>query len=251
MKLKLPVKIEKSGVDRKRAAILGGLLVVLLLAYLFNRSSGGGDSEPVAKSRPAAAPAQTGFDTYGARPAGRASNRLAREGSGRILGDFQPTMKPKGVDPSSIDPTLHLDELAKLQNVKVEGPQRSLFKFSEGQAAAGPQLAKIKEPDKIKPIDVMVGPKPAPPPPPPPPPPTVAAIPLKFYGFVNPKKTGDKRAFFLDGEDIIVAREGDMIKKRYKIVHIGVSSAVVEDTQAAAQAQNNPQTLPLVQEQNS
>ena len=72
-----------------------------------------------------------------------------------------------------------------------------------------------------------------------------APIPLKFYGFINPLKSGTKRAFFLDGEDIIVASEGQLIKNRYKIVRIGVNSAVVEDTQA----KNNQQTLPLVEEQ--
>ncbi len=72
--------------------------------------------------------------------------------------------------------------------------------------------------------------------------PKAPPIPLKFYGFVNKSKVGDKRAFFLDGEDIVIAAEGDIIKKRYKIVRIGVNSAVVEDTQFKS---NNQQTLPL------
>jgi hypothetical protein len=59
---------------------------------------------------------------------------------------------------------------------------------------------------------------------------------------VNPSKADSKRAFFLDGEDIVIASEGDVIKKRYKIVRIGVNSAVVEDTQFKS---NNQQTLPL------
>ena len=246
MKLKI---VEKSGVDRKRVMWLGGLLGVALLIFIVNRNSSneGGPSEPAPKARPSAPGGpQAGFETYGARPAGRASTRIEREGMGRILGDFQPSMKPKNVDPTTIDPTLHLDELAKLQNVTADGARRSLFKFSEGPPPEA-LLAK-NEPPKIKIVHDMVGPKPQPPPPPPAPPAPPPAIPLKFYGFVDPKKTGgEKRAFFLDGEDIIVAGEGDMVKKRYKIVHIGVNSAVVEDTQA----QNNQQTLPLVQEQNS
>ena len=79
-------------------------------------------------------------------------------------------------------------------------------------------------------------------PPEPPPEPKAPPIPLKFYGFVNKTKVGDKRAFFLDGEDIVIAAEGDTIKKRYKIVRIGVNSAVVEDTEFKS---NNQQTLPL------
>ena len=86
-----------------------------------------------------------------------------------------------------------------------------------------------------------------PPPPgvelPPPPDPKAPPIPPKFYGFVNPSKAAiDKRAFFLHGEDIIIAREGETVEKRYKIVRIGVNSAVVADTQFKS---NNQQTLPL------
>jgi hypothetical protein len=69
---------------------------------------------------------------------------------------------------------------------------------------------------------------------------------LKFYGFVNRARAGSKSAFFLDGDDIIVATEGDLIKKRYKIVSIGLNSAVVEDTQFKNNAR---QVLPLTEEQ--
>jgi hypothetical protein len=147
-----------------------------------------------------------------------------------------------------IDPTLHLDLLAKLQNVQVEGGARSLFEFGKEPP---PEAVAVKEPEPIKPKYAFVGP-PAPPKPvevKPPPPPQAPPVPLKYYGFVNPLQTPcPKRAFFLDGEDIIVAAEGDMVKKRYKIVRIGVNSAVVEDTQFE-KAQNKAQTLPLVEEQ--
>jgi hypothetical protein len=101
-------------------------------------------------------------------------------------------------------------------------------------------MAKIKEPAKIK---VMpAGPVEPPKPPAPPPPPKAPPIPLKFYGFVNPSKADNKRAFFLDGDDIVIAGEGDTIKKRYKVIRIGINSAVVEDTQFKS---NSQQTLPL------
>jgi len=91
----------------------------------------------------------------------------------------------------------------------------------------------------------FIGPKQPGPPPPPPVPPKAPPVPLKFYGFVNQTKAGVKRAFFLDGDDIIVASEGQLIKNRYKIVRIGINSAVVEDTQFKNDSQ---QTLPLVEE---
>jgi hypothetical protein len=89
----------------------------------------------------------------------------------------------------------------------------------------------------------------------PPPAPSVAAtpsapvkpplppIPLKFYGYVGESQGPVKRAFFLDGEDIVVAGENETIHNRYKVIRIGLNSAVVEDT-----TNKNQQTLPLVEE---
>jgi hypothetical protein len=74
---------------------------------------------------------------------------------------------------------------------------------------------------------------------------TAPPIPLKYYGYANPRATTTRRrAFFLDGEDIIIAGEGELIKKRYKLVKIGVNSVTMEDTQF----NNDQQTLPLAQD---
>ena len=74
---------------------------------------------------------------------------------------------------------------------------------------------------------------------PPPPPP----IPLKFYGYAGTPRSGSRGGFFLDGEEIVVARENEVYKNRYKIIRVGVNSAVVEDTH-----NKNQQTLALVEE---
>lgn len=142
-------------------------------------------------------------------------------------------------DPAKTDPTLRMELLARLQNVPVATAGRSLFDFSAAPV--------------VLPKDVIVKPKPggpapvvptaaAPPPVPtgpaadPPPPP----IPLKFYGFVQGE--GGKRAFFRIGEeDIFVASEGQTVQSRYRIVRIGLSSALVEDTKF----KNNQQSLRL------
>ena len=94
----------------------------------------------------------------------------------------------------------------------------------------------------------MIGPPPPPKPvvpPPPPPAPPPPPITLKFYGYSTPRADGQKRAFFLDGDDIFVAAEGELIKKRYRVVQIGVNSVIMEDTEH----KNNRQTLVLQQEQ--
>jgi hypothetical protein len=60
---------------------------------------------------------------------------------------------------------------------------------------------------------------------------------------VNASRGGSRRAFFLEGEEIHVAAEGELVKKRYKVVRIGVNSVNMEDTQFEGQ-----QTLPLAPE---
>ncbi len=157
------------------------------------------------------------------------------------MADFHPTLKlEEGFDVSKIDPTLRLELLARLQKVPLEGSSRSLFEFGKAPEPAAPKVtinpkpaaAEVKAPES--PNDV----KPADPPKPPPPP-----IPLKFYGYAGTTRDGIRRAFFLDGDDIYTPAENETVKGRYKIVRIGVNSAVVEDI-----PNKNQQTLPLVEE---
>jgi len=222
----------KLGADPKKIAVLGALVLVAGYFYFSNSNSGGGPAAaPMVSRAPVAMPGTA------PRVAARSSLRLPQQAGGASR-EFKPSLKPKNIDTASIDPTLRLDLLAKLKTVNVEGGTRSLFEIG---AAPPAEAINVKEPEKIAIARKFVGPvmpkaaEPAPDPKAPP-------IPLKFYGFVNKTKVGDKRAFFLDGEDIVIAGEGDTIKKRYKIVRIGVNSAVVEDTEFK---NNNQQTLPL------
>ncbi len=43
---------------------------------------------------------------------------------------------------------------------------------------------------------------------------------LKFYGYAGPKN-GGKKIFLIKGEDIFLAKEGDVVDRRYKIVRVG------------------------------
>ena len=226
------LKPTQVGAEPKKLAVLGGLLILAGYFYFSNRNAGSAVS-----AGPASAVSSPAAQRLATRSAGRL--RSADSASNGGPREFRPSI-PKSVDPSGVDPTLHLNELAQLRQVPLEGGARSLFEIS---AAPPVEVAGLKDVAPIKPKDVFVGPKAPPPPPPPPPDPKAPPIPLKFYGFVNQSKAAsDKRAFFLDGEDIVIATEGDMIKKRYKIVRIGVNSATVEDTQFKS---NNQQTLPL------
>lgn len=178
-----------------------------------------------------------------APPSSAARSSTARRGSGSQewtprVGGRRPEDR---ADPSKTDPALQLDMLARLQNVPAVGAGRSLFDFADAPPPVLPQDVKVVPKKGGKGAGPVEGPKPpvlpvtptGPPPEQPPPP-----IPLKFYGFVQGQ--GGKRAFFrLGEEEIFMASEGQTVQGRYKIVRIGLSSAVVEDTGF----KNNQQSL--------
>lgn len=79
----------------------------------------------------------------------------------------------------------------------------------------------------------------------------MVAIPLKYYGYVKPSQTqpvpkqpntvSNNRGFFLDGDNVLVASEGEVLKQRYLVVELTPNSARLEDTQL-----RQGQTLPVV-----
>jgi hypothetical protein len=225
----------KLGAEPKKLAILVVLLVAAAVLIYQNVLSGpdygvpsSGRSVPPPKSVAIRAPAG---DTAAA-PSQPQTSRPAARSSRSAPQEFRPSLKARRPedrpDPMTVDPNLRLDLLAKLQTVKIAGGNRSLFEFSQ------PPVAKVKEPKILpKPVEKTEAEKeeeakraqakPAKPPPPP--------IPLKFYGYVASRGAATRRAFFLKDDEILVAGEGELIEKRYKIVRISLNSAIVEDTQ--------------------
>jgi len=224
--------------ERKRLFILLGILVVAGGYSLYsNVLSGPSAAEP---SRPARSTgiAPAAVPTYAtAQPA-----RSRRTAALRSSEEFRPSLKPKRaedrVDPMTIDPTLRLDLLAKVQAVEMQGGSRNLFQLSAPPPPPLPPEPKVK---LVKTASTQ--PVPITPPPPPPGPPPAPPITLKYYGYSSARGDNRKHAFFLDGDDILVGAEGDLVKKRYRVVRIGVNSVVMEDTQFKQE-----QTLPLLEE---
>jgi hypothetical protein len=123
----------------------------------------------------------------------------------------------------------------------VPGLRLDLLKLSEQMSYAGTGRNIFRD----QPVDIAKPVKPvitaAPPPPvntgPPPPPP----INLKFFGFAN--KPGQQKQIFLsEGDDTFIAKEGDIVDRRYKVVKIYNESVDIQDV-----LNNNTQRIMLSQ----
>lgn len=232
----------KLGANEPKKLVALGALVLAggYLAYTNLFSGPSGSSAP--------APRRAGLPdapetSVGGTPAREPVKPVAGRGiAGRSqTGEWHPVLHSKRpedrLDTSKIDPILHLEIVAKLQQLAFTSGGRNPFKF--GQPPGKPVPLKDPEPKiTLAPVADVKPPPPAPAPPAPPPP-----ITLKYYGFSSPPGVGGKTAFFLDGEDILVAKEGETVKRRYRVVRIGVNSVVMEDTDSKRQ-----QTLPLAEE---
>jgi hypothetical protein len=228
----------KIGAEPKKVAILVGLAGVAGIVYWMNSDS----TPPPSAPRPA-------VETPAAPPSGAFSAKSRRLAQGHFAGGGdKPFALAENVDPSKVNPELRLDLLAKLQLVPEAPGVRNIFKREAAPPepppkAAAADLTKLKV-DPIHPN----GPQPPTPPEqastkPPPVTPVIPAAPpiaLKYYGYAKKPLSGERKAFFLDGEDVIVASEGEIIKKMYKVVRITDTAVQMEDTTS-----KSTQTLPI------
>jgi hypothetical protein len=156
--------------------------------------------------------------------------------------EFNPPLHKKGtenqIDTAKVDPTLRLDLLAKVQAVELAGGTRNLFQF--GPVPKPAELLKGPE-TKVK----LIGPAPLPPPKveSPPPPPAAPPILLKYYGLSTVVRNGKKTAYFMDGDEIVIAGEGEMVKRRYRVIRIQATTVQVEDTEGKRTV-----TIPITEE---
>jgi hypothetical protein len=129
---------------------------------------------------------------------------------------------------ASLDPRLRLDLLKSSEDTKYTGMGRNIFRvFVE------PPPTPVKSPVTDKGETASAPPPYVPPPPPP--------INLVFYGFATPAG-GAKRVFLAKNEDVFIAKEGDIVDRRYKVVRISPNAVEILDVLS-----NNRQSIPLTQ----
>ncbi|MBV8206297.1 MAG: hypothetical protein JO041_05855 [Acidobacteria bacterium] len=124
------------------------------------------------------------------------------------------------------------------------GLRLDLLKLSE-QIAYNGNGRNIFQDEPIKVVEKIPDPRTTAPPPPPAPantgPPPPPPINLKFFGFAN--RPGQARQVFLaEGDDTFIAREGDIVDRRYKVLKINNDSVEIQDM-----LNNNTQRILMTQ----
>jgi hypothetical protein len=216
------------GIDPKILVV--GLLGIAAVIFWINSRGGNEGSSPHVINPEQTSPIASSV-TKGARQADR------RRGSHQDRG----TLRLRAVDPTrgDVDPTLRLDFLDRLSKVQAPASMRNLFEAGPAIEPGAPGAAvpnrviAVKTPElpRVRPSYPIT--------------PQIAAnIPYKYYGFAKPVNPGDgNRGFFMEGDNVFVAVEGQLLQNRYLVVQLTPNDARVEDTQVKL-----GKTLPVVPE---
>jgi hypothetical protein len=201
----------KLGTENKRQVyIASGLFAIVIIGGIYEISTYFGGS-PTPTPRPA--PVQTASANRSA------ASRSAAQGP-----------EAQKLTNEGLDPTLHFDKLAESEAVEYEGTGRNIFSADSAPVKIEPLVAQARPGSGAPTVVAQIGP---------PPPPKPPAIDLKYFGYALSRDKSIK-AFFSHGEDIFVAKAGEIVDHRYKVGAILPASVEVTDL-----GYNNTETLKL------
>jgi len=204
------------GTENKRQVITASVLAVILVicAFVVYRMFFGSSSPTESGPAPVAPalenpPAPTGASPATSSAAGNEAQRLNNAG---------------------IDPSLHFAKLAQSEGIEYSGTGRNIFSAESAPIPIPKPLV------SARPNGPAADAQNTPPPPPKPP-----AIDLRYFGYSQDEHKVLK-AFFSHGDDIFMAKTGDIVDHRYKVGLIRPLNVEITDL-----AYNNTQTIQISQ----
>jgi len=111
------------------------------------------------------------------------------------------------------NPALRLDLLQQLKKFQYRGSQRNIFSTAP---------LPVPVPSQPVPVAVTIAPfQPAGP--------AALVVPAVFFGHVTDTRSGARRAFFSEGEEVYVLGVGEVLLSRFRLVQIGNTTAELEE----------------------
>jgi hypothetical protein len=131
------------------------------------------------------------------------------EKSTLVRGTTELNPRKNATSHNALDPSLKSEELQLSEGIHYKGTGRNIFRTG------------------IPPLRILPGPGPRLLPPVPPTKPSLT-VRLRFFGFSSSPADG-KRIFLSNDGDAFIAREGEIVNRRYQILKIKQTSVEVED----------------------
>jgi hypothetical protein len=216
----------KAGSENRKKTIIAGVLgtvALICLFFLYDSLFGGSPSPAPTAAVVATAPASKTAATVTSSSGGARSSTPGGGTPGVAAIKMASTS-------SSLDPTLDESAMLRTESLVYSGTGRNIFSSISAPPMVIPTNVPKARPGVVLPV---MPPMPVGPPPPPP-------INLKYFGTAV-RINGRRQAFLLQGEDVYLASEGDIVARKYRIVSIGTNNIQVEDL-----VYKDTQTIPLI-----
>lgn len=131
------------------------------------------------------------------------------------------------------DPSLKLDLLERISKLEYTGTQRNIFSPEVPPPPPTAEQIAAQQQAARQALPVPTGPTPLQPS-------------LTYYGYVDYVAGGRRRGFFLNGEDIFIASEGQTVMNRFRVVRLGDGMAEVEELATGRRAALPMEAPPLL-----
>jgi hypothetical protein len=139
------------------------------------------------------------------------------------------TAPGQGFVPLAVEnPALRIDLLEQLRKFQYEGPRRNIFST---QPMPVETVTQFTPPPLVAPPVSFSGPPPL-------------VVPAVFFGHVTDTRSGTRRAFFSEGEEVYVLGLGEILLSRFRLVQIGESTAELEEVASGRRTTLTMQTNP-------